>query len=151
MKNPPELREIRRVIPVMESRDLSAGRLTCVSLELYEDGAWLNLWIRTPDPTRSEPAWFRTGTPLRISARDDRGDRYAVWMGGGSGAGSPGDESRWRFGYMLSPAIAEDASMLRLEIRFTEDDAAADTDPKDPSAGREAVDRAVFTVPLCSE
>lgn len=110
MSTPPELREVQRIIPVMESKALNRGVVSCVSLELYDDGAYVNFWAYPPEG--SAPNWMPA---LGVVATDNLGTSYRAWIGGGAGA-----DSRFRIAYMIEPEMPGDAEWLELAVRVGE-------------------------------
>jgi hypothetical protein len=114
---PPALAHLQRIIPVMETRELSRGQVTCVALEIYDDGAWLNSWIRFQGIDEHSPEQWPF---LEVAAIDDLGNRYTGWLGGAYGGSSTPGDCTLRFHHPLSPAIAPDARALKLQVRVRE-------------------------------
>lgn len=110
---PPELRVLRGVIPVVQTREGAGWSITCISIELYDDG--FSVVFRL----------YGAGKPknpdLALRVRDDRGNVYGVWGGGGTGEPTT-TACHWRLSYDGVPRLDPASDELHIavdEIRST--------------------------------
>lgn len=101
---------IRRVLPVMKARETGAGRVMCLSAELYDGWTYVDFWV-TPRPGAQQPTFPMLG----VTAVDDVGTSYRSRSGGGTGIGP---DNRWRSSYVIEPAPPENAAQLELSVRL---------------------------------
>jgi hypothetical protein len=104
----PELRRLRRVVPVVRSREDAGWAVTFIAAENYDDGFRLvfRLYGAGKAPTNPE---------LALRLFDDRGNAYRSWGGGGNGEPTMG-ACDWRLAYLCAPALDPDSRELRVEI-----------------------------------
>jgi hypothetical protein len=112
---PPELRELREVLPVAQTRTHDDWSITCLAVERYEDGFKITFRV------------FRAGLwpcnpMLALTVADDRGGAYRPWIGGGNGAANWVD-CDWRLAHNCAPALDPRAREVRVtiaEVQLTE-------------------------------
>jgi Clp amino terminal domain, pathogenicity island component len=121
----PRLEDLRRVVPVAESRSAHGHTLTVLSLEDYADGFLVRTHLRTeaqPVRDRGFPEWppkSHIGPRLIVTTADDRGRSYMPsafsqhWSWGG---GYPSPFAQGDFTPRFSPALADDAETLTLRV-----------------------------------
>ncbi len=135
---PPELEVLERIIPVGQTQTHGEWSLTCIAVEVYEDGFKVN--FRAHHPTEC-PAI----TMLSLAVSDNRGGRYRPWIGGGNGIPSATGH-HWRMAYNCNPHPDPSAERLQIE-------GGAVQSMKDDGSPRLAVDKAypgpwIFTAAL---
>jgi hypothetical protein len=112
------LSTLRRLIPVVQTETWEGWVVTCVSVELWDDGWGVTFRVILPGPDRWVPA-------LVLRPTDDRGATYRS-TAGSAGTGSHGPETggcEWRLSHHFAPAVDPRSSELRLVIeegRLTE-------------------------------
>jgi len=121
----PRLEELRRVVPIAETRAGAGHTLTLRSLEDYADGFLIRMRFRTeaqPVLDRGIPDWPPTFTimpELVFTAIDDKGGRYspgpASLYGSWGGGGPHQPFGEGEFNPRFSPSLSLDAQLLRLE------------------------------------
>jgi hypothetical protein len=110
----PKLVDLVRVVAAGQTATVDGVSVTLLSIELYDDGFIINGRVRRSIPSSSDEGvhWLPaldTGTELR--AADGHGGVYAsLGMGGG------GDAKEYRLHQTFSPALALNASELRIEL-----------------------------------
>lgn len=114
---PPELRQLRRVIPIAQTRSAPDGALsvTLISIEDYADGFRLRGTFQVQDPPDEGGvwpggAWYHP--TLMMDLVDDLGSQHR--QRGPEGGGS---KWRWTFNHSYTPALPATAEYLRLSIR----------------------------------
>lgn len=118
---PPELRELREVIPIAQIQAQGDWSITCLAVEDYEDGFKVTfrafgagLWPCHPQ--------------LALTVSDDRGGAYRHWGGGGNPTGTTNwVDCDWRLAQICAPSVDPQARELRLtiaEVQLTELDEA---------------------------
>lgn len=105
---PPELRELREVIPVAQTQTLGDWSITCLALERYEDGFKVRFRVFRPGLWPCNPM-------LALTVGDERGGAYRPWIGGGNGAANWVD-CDWRLAHNCAPALDPQARELRVTI-----------------------------------
>lgn len=104
---PPELRGLRRVIPIGQTQVNAGWTITGIALEAYEDGFRLTFRVygpgKQPDPE------------LALRVRDDRGGAYWPWAAGGHGEPAT-DACDWRLSYACTPRLDELGQQLHVVV-----------------------------------
>ena len=129
--------KLHRVLPIAESRPITDGDITLVSLEMYEDGSILSYFVVGNEDVRrsqvehnSEMARLarsnerealrrhveanpmaRLGRNLYIRIEDELGSSYF-----GLPRGSSGDTSRMEASYGFTPAVPAETTQLRVFV-----------------------------------
>lgn len=125
-REPPELRRLRRVIPVVREASLADWRVTFVAVESYDDGFRLVFRLYGAGKAAATP-------DLKLRVGDDNGNDYAAWGGGGTGEPTLG-ACHWRQSYNCAPSLdAGRALHVHIdEVRTT----VFEPVPGDPARGR---------------
>jgi hypothetical protein len=128
----PQPHHLLRVLPIARTRDLGAGNITLISLEIYAEGFLVHTQMRhtreRADRTGHGGAgesstWRRAevaSPEVIFQAGDDRGGTYGCWSSGGYGGGAAPDEMLWRRDYVFAPALNPAAAELRLIVTTIE-------------------------------
>lgn len=105
---PPDLSTLERVIPVGQTETREGWTITCIAIELYDDGFRIGF--------RVYGAHTPTGNPrLALTVRDDRDTQYRPWGSGGNGSGF-GQAYDWRLSANCTPQLDPTARELKVEI-----------------------------------
>ena len=109
---------LRRVVPIVMSREWGDAEMILVSLEIYDDGCILR-YRRLESSARSlsaPPHWLlaelKASSPM-FWVEDNLGTEYTAMPSGGGGASSNFDGA-----VRIKPAVPDAASTLRVSVRL---------------------------------
>jgi hypothetical protein len=110
----PRRKNIQRVIPVMQTKEVGDISVSILSLDLYDDSFLARFEMRLPQQPRSRNPFLMFAVPqipqIYFDVSDDTGRVYEPSPSGFFGDGG-GDEEKRRFEILYSPSPA-DANVL---------------------------------------
>ena len=109
LSEPPQLRTLRRVIPVVQTQERAGWAITCIAAEAYDEG--FRITLRVYGEGKAPNA------DLALRVRDDRENDYHLWTGGGSGEPTTG-ACDWRLSFEC--ALRLDPTSRELSISVDE-------------------------------
>ncbi|MGH2550346.1 MAG: hypothetical protein ACRDHN_13205 [Thermomicrobiales bacterium] len=95
-------------LPVLQQRRVGTDLFTLIALDFFADSIEIDWMVEEEQELFHDPMF-------RCSMRDDCGNAYAMWPGGGGGQPTPGG-SRWRYQPRASPALDPAAKTLFLAL-----------------------------------
>jgi hypothetical protein len=102
-------------LPVLQQRRVGRDVFTLIGLDFFADAIQIDWMVEEEKALFHDPMF-------RCSVRDDRGNAYAMWPGGGGGQPTPSG-SRWRYQPRASPALDPAAKMLFIGLEGTRSNA----------------------------
>lgn len=102
--------ELKRVIPIAQTRTYDSSTVTLLSLETYTDGCILHTLLLHDENMLASHAI--TQMKMQLVVNDDCGNSYSVWQG--AMIGQPGII---RFQHYIVPTLDPAAREVLLEVR----------------------------------